>query len=246
MSGSTRMIRGVNKQWAEEKLATYLDMCQEVKNAVPPGRHWSDRANHFNNQAELMLGTVARIVRELDPSNGEELRPPKYGTGNETEFRVRRALGMLRDAEETDRHMAPDAPQLVADQLHPRVWSAASTIWDTGEYRVAVAQASLALSTHIKALAGSRLTDGKLMADVLSPEQPKTGQVRLHFPGDSEDETWRSRQRGLHMLAQGAYAGIRNVLAHEDETLREHAALECLAVLSVVARWVDETAAVRG
>ncbi|MGB3686591.1 MAG: TIGR02391 family protein [Ornithinimicrobium sp.] len=236
----------MNKQWAEEKLKTYLDMCQEVKDAVPPGDSWNDRASYFNHQAELMLGTVTRIVRELDPADMEELRPPSYGMSNDTEFRVRRALGILRDSEEIDRQMAPDAPELVADQLHPRVWSGASTIWDTGEYRLAVAQAALALSTHIKARAGSKLTDGKLVADALSPEQPKPGLVRLQFPGDRDDETWRSRQRGLHMLAQGAYAGIRNVSTHEDEPLLEHAALEYLAVLSVIARWVEETEAVRG
>ncbi len=77
--------------------------------------------------------------------------------GNDTESRVRRALGTLRDLEEVERQMAPDAPGLVANQLHPRVWSAASAIWDTGEYRVAVSQAALALSMHIKARSESKL-----------------------------------------------------------------------------------------
>ncbi len=48
------------------------------------------------------------------------------------------------------------------------------------------------------------------------------------------------------MLAQGAYSGIRNVSIHHEEVLPEHAALEYLAVLSVVARWVDETECVTG
>jgi hypothetical protein len=86
---------------------------------------------------------------------------------------------------------------------------------------VAVAQAALALSLHIRTRSDSKLTDGKLVADVLSPEPPKAGFVRLQFPGDRTDETWRSRQRGLHMLAQGAYAGIRNVSAHADEPFSE-------------------------
>lgn len=43
------------------------------------------------------------------------------------------------------------------------------------------------------------------------------------------------------MLAQGAYSGIRNVSAHEAEPWDEQDALEYLAVLSVIARWVDQT-----
>ena len=159
-------------------------------------------------------------------------------------------------SEDLDPYPGTDAPttatplfvksRITADRLHPRVWTAASAIWDTGEYRVAVARAALSLSMHIKARAESKLADGKLVSEVLSPDPPKIGATRLQFPGDKDDETWRSRQRGLHMLAQGAYAGIRNVSAHEDEPLEEHAALEYLAVFSVIARWVDETEPMQG
>ena len=46
-----------------------------------------------------------------------------------------------------------------------------------------------------------------------------------------------SRQLGLQLLAQGAYAGIRNVAAHADTPWAEYEAIEELAVLSVIARW---------
>jgi hypothetical protein len=52
---------------------------------------------------------------------------------------------------------------------------------------------------------------------------------------------WRSRQEGLHLTAQGAFAGIRNVAVHSHEEWSEQYALEVLAVLSVVARWTDQT-----
>jgi hypothetical protein len=40
----------------------------------------------------------------------------------------------------------------------------------------------------------------------------------------------------------GAYAGIRNVAAHSHQPgWSDQQALEYLAVLSVVARWTDET-----
>jgi Protein of unknown function (Hypoth_ymh) len=42
-------------------------------------------------------------------------------------------------------------------------------------------------------------------------------------------------------LGAGAHAGIRNVAAHANTPWAEHEAIEYLAVLSVIARWVEET-----
>lgn len=61
------------------------------------------------------------------------------------------------------------------------------------------------------------------------------------MPGNKSGEMWKSRQEGLHLVAQGAFAGIRNVATHEHAEWSEQVALEHLAVLSVVARWTDET-----
>jgi uncharacterized protein (TIGR02391 family) len=138
-------------------------------------------------------------------------------------------------------NLAPDAPSLIADQFHPHVWAPALALWDTGQYRVAVGQATISLSAHIGKKAGSSLTERKLVAQVFSPADPRPDLVRLHLPGDKSSDTWRSRQEGLHLLAQGAFAGIRNVAAHTDHDWSEQVALEHLAVLSVVARWSDET-----
>jgi hypothetical protein len=53
---------------------------------------------------------------------------------------------------------------------------------------------------------------------------------------NSGSRTWRSRQEGLHLLAQRAFAGIRNVATNTGDEWPEQVALEHLAVLSVVAR----------
>ncbi|QAY60464.1 hypothetical protein ET475_11010 [Microbacterium protaetiae] len=230
-------------EWAISKLKRYLNLCRAVKAAVPPGEYWSDRASPINDDAELMLSTVQRVLFQVDPANTNPLLPPNY-SDSDTELRVRRALGALQDIEETNEHLAPEAPEFVADRLHPRVWGAAAVIWDTGEYRIAVGQAALALAMHLKARSKSKLSDRKLVQDVFSLDPPKPGGVRLQFPGERDDESWRSRQSGLHLLAQGTFAGIRNIAAHEDEPWPEQVALEFLAVLSVVARWSDETEAV--
>jgi hypothetical protein len=63
--------------------------------------------------------------------------------------------------------------------------------------------------------------------------------VRLHLPGDKASRDWKSCQEGLHLLAQGAFAGIRNPATHSGDEWTEQEVLEHLAVLSVVARWSD-------
>ncbi|MCC2313475.1 TIGR02391 family protein [Cellulomonas xiejunii] len=231
--------------WAKAKLEEYLGLCRLIREAVPPGELWNDSARTLNEQAVLMLTTVEKILHKVDPADATELLPPSYSSGG-GEVRVRRALGALRDQADLDAHMAASGPEMPADELHPFVWAPAATIWDTGEFRAAVGQAALALETRIKARAKSRLTGKKLMQDVFSSEAPKPGTTRLQLPGDRDDETWRSRQQGLHQLAQGAYSGIRNVAAHDEQPLSEQVALEYLAVLSVVARWSEEAEPVVG
>ena len=54
--------------------------------------------------------------------------------------------------------------------------------------------------------------------------------------------TYRSMQRGARALAEGIYAGIRNPFNHESpHDIDEQVALEYLAALSILARWVDES-----
>jgi hypothetical protein len=109
-------------------------------------------------------------------------------------------------------------------------------------YREAVEQAVISLSAHIATKAGSSLTERDLVKMVFSMSEPtERPQVRLHFPGDRAAKTWKSRQEGLHLLAQGVFAGIRNIAAHTTDEWSEQVGLEHLAVLSVVARWADET-----
>lgn len=58
---------------------------------------------------------------------------------------------------------------------------------------------------------------------------------------DDGGDTFRSVHRGAAAFAEGCYTGIRHPNGHEDglPELPEHEALEQLAALSVLARWVD-------
>lgn len=75
-----------------------------------------------------------------------------------------------------------------------------------------------------------------------SLDEAKLGKSRLRRMPPEDSDAYRSLQRGAMTLAEGIFAGIRNPLSHEaDQELSEQVALEYLAALSVLARWVDES-----
>ena len=187
-----------------------------------------------------------RFERSSNASTRPLPRLPSIAGASGSQHAVQEGLGILRDQDEWAANLAPDAPSLIADQFHPYVWAAASALWDTGQYRVAVGQEAVSLSAHIAKKAASPLSERELVSQVFSPGGPGPGQVRLHLAGDKSSKTWKSRQDGLHLLAQGAFAGIRNVATHTNDEWPEQVALEHLAVLSVVARWADETEVIPG
>jgi uncharacterized protein (TIGR02391 family) len=137
--------------------------------------------------------------------------------------------------------LAPDAPALPADQLHPWVWGAAHTLWKSEHYRAAVDAAATAINAHTQNKVGRRdIADTDLMNQVFT-EKPKAGQKYLQLPGDPNDQTLKSRNRALRPFGEGCFAGIRNPAAHEHgPDWDEQKALEQLAALSVLARWIDE------
>lgn len=202
--------------------------------------NYTEQVRALSRQATRAEPTVVQILKQLEPALSVDFVGAGYDTSNGVE-RCTKALGMLDDREEWAVRLAPDSPSLQAHQMHPVMWQAASPIWVTGEFKLAVQQAAVALSAHIRFKSGSHLTERELAQQVFSPEPPKVGQSRLHFVGDPRDKTWQSRQQGLHLMAQGAFAGIRNVAVHDEAQWGEHEALEHLAVLSVLARWTDET-----
>jgi hypothetical protein len=237
----------MNRDWMRERLEDYKILCDayDLEDQRSRGVQ-TPRKRELTSEFNAVIPTVREIVKRLDLELVENITVPMYTSGtSHARQAAEQALGILRDQDEWKANLAPDAPSLVADQFHPNVWKAASAIWDTGQYRVAVQQSAVSLSAHIAAKAVSSLTERALVKQVFSPEEPRNGQQRLHMPGDKTSQTWKSRQEGLHLMAQGAFAGIRNVATHTGDEWPEQVALEHLAVLSVVARWTDETELVK-
>lgn len=232
-----------------DRLESFKALCEEydLEGRKVHYAEYTDKHRALNDEMSSQMATVREILKRLDPALAGQVELPTDTEGASGSLRaVQQGLGILRDRDEWAANLAPDAPSVIADQFHPRVWSAASALWDTGQYRVAVGRAAVSLSEHIARKAASPLSERALVAQVFSPGEPGPGQVRLHFAGDKSNKTWKSRQEGLHLIAQGAFAGIRNVATHTGDEWPEKVALEHLAVLSVVARWVDETEVIPG
>jgi uncharacterized protein (TIGR02391 family) len=228
------------------RLERFLDLCERYDTHQREiGYQFDEQARALNDEIVTEVPTVKAIVTKVDPTLADEITPPSnLGGATGATSATRQALGIIRDKDELAAMLAPDAPSLVADRMHHWVWAAAASFWEAGQHAVAVEQGAKSLTAFIQQESGSHSADREMAADVFSPK-PAAGRLRLWLTGDRDTDTWRSRQDGLHLLAMGAYAGIRNVAAHAVEPgWSEQEALEYLAVLSVVARWADETEAV--
>jgi hypothetical protein len=151
------------------------------------------------------------------------------------------ALGRLRTEAETRAGLGPSAPVMTADGLHPIIWEAASRRWESSHYSDAVQRAATALSGLVKNLTGRyELGDVDLMAQAFSASPPQAGKPRLRWPGNDSDLTVKAMRGGILSLAQGVFSAIRNPATHSTEELPEQEALEQLATLSMLARWIDQ------
>ena len=87
------------------------------------------------------------------------------------------------------------------------------------------------------------LSDVKLAREAFSEKDPKEGQSRLRFPAITDEQTQESMRQGVMSFGAGCFQAIRNPVGHlpnEENELTEQEALERLAALSLLARWIDE------
>ena len=161
---------------------------------------------------------------------------------------VERLIGILENRARRNEIFNPAGPSLSAPQLHSWVWNAATDLWGDGHYREAVQAAATAVErqTKLKIDRGD-LSGAKLYAEAFGL-QTKPGTRRLRFPhleAETSDgqttQDWNSAHDGAASFGRGCSLGIRNVVSHNIEALTEQVALEHLAALSVLARWVDTT-----
>lgn len=187
-------------------------------------------------------GTVKEILKLLDPELAGFDFEAAYGGEDNARAAVQRGLGILDDRDEWAIKLAPESPVLPANQFHPWIWDAARSLWETSHYRQAVQVAATALNARTQDKLGRRdLSDTKLMQAVFGTA-PKSGTAHLVIDTTGlADETAKGMQAGMTSYAVGCFLAIRNPATHEDGLdWDQQVALEYLAALSVLARWIDK------
>lgn len=132
-------------------------------------------------------------------------------------------------------------PTIGAEAMHPLVWGAARRLWRDGHFRQAVAAASDAVVTNVKSLTGRNdVPETALWQETFAVAEPSTRKPRLRWPGPPEDQDVKTMNNGLRQYAPGVQMTIRNPASHGVHDMAEQEALERLAAISLLARWVDE------
>lgn len=193
-------------------------------------------------QAQIVEKVFDRVVPNWRTDISGKMANNRWARHREAAIRAREELVRKQEVEE---NLGENAPELSAAELHAWVWDGAKSLWQSGHYREAVEGAIKKLNAETQNKVGRRdLSETKLFQESFSTDAPKAGKARLRRMKDDGSDTFRSVQRGAMALAEGVFAGIRNPLSHEaDQELSEQEALEYLAALSVLARWVDASEA---
>lgn len=153
---------------------------------------------------------------------------------------VRYARGVLDTQEETAARLGTSAPLMAADGLHPIAWGAAAGLWSDGHFGHAVQRAATFLNAHVQdRLDRHDVSDAALMQQAFSPNVAEAGKPRLRWAGADDDLTVKAMRAGILNFSQGCFMAIRNPATHGTDDLPRQVALEHLAVLSTLARWID-------
>jgi len=217
-------------------------------------RHGNEAARDDDSARQLtelepLIEQIAASV-ESDPKRH---RPPGHGVytagmlswSNRVRW-VARLIGILENRARHTDIFAAAGPQLAASQLHPWVWNAAVDLWDDGHYREAVQRAATSIEEHTRLILDLASPSAADLYMTAFKTDANRGERRLRFRDLQEKTTdgqttanWRSAHDGAAHFGRGCAQAIRNLASHRTDDLEEQVALEYLASLSVLARWID-------
>lgn len=193
-----------------DKLTRYRDVLEDSIQFEDSARNALDEERRV--ALRRMEPTVKEIVRTLDNSLAE-FSFDLMGGNSTLGARSTEAPGLspiTMSERSTSRRTV-----IRADSLHPWMWDASRTFWESRHYRAAVQTAASAINDQCQNNVGPRdVADNDLMNQVFT-ERPKAGQAFLRLPGDESDQTIASRNRALRPYAEGCFAGIRNPSTHQ-------------------------------
>lgn len=234
-------MKGINVEWAIQEIDKLIHMSDQVSysGANIIGTRTRMKSQEIAEQAEVVERILSRVIPDWDSS----VPIQEYERWGQLREAASRAKAVLLRERELHENLGDNAPHISASEFHPWIWSGAESLWRSGHYREAVEGAIRKLNAETQNKLGRKdISETDLFNQAFSEQSASENTPRLHRMTDDGSKTFKSVQRGARMFAEGAFAGIRNPLAHESEhDMTEQVALEYLAALSVLSRWVDES-----
>lgn len=160
---------------------------------------------------------------------------------------VQRAVAILGAARTELDVNQPTTPTVDVAALHPWVAGMAATLWSGGHHRQAVEEAARSIEVQLRAKLGlASGTGAPLVTAAFSPKDARPDDPRLRFREFPQgSDSWTNAHEGAMAFGRGCMMRIRNLYSHGHEP-SEQEALEALAALSLVARWIDASELDRG
>lgn len=245
--------------WAITRLTTFIDASQAVHVPPPTGvfSTGSYKTRLPDDEVVRHWAVVERILTRYLPDWQARIQPPDDYRRSGYRWRDQREAAVLCPAAiqseaEVQQHLGDAGPVMTAAELHPWVWEAARPAWEAGLYEDAVDAAARNLNSRLRAKVGRKdIGEADLVAQVFSykPGDEANPRLRLPLTADVAAKTVSSLYGGIIGFGRGLFQAVRNPLAHEAPGamgLIEQEALESLAALSLLARWIDRSTVHRG
>lgn len=229
------MLVLMNSEWALGELRQFLAL---LAYRDGPGLY---AATYVGTDDEITAqkAVVERIWTKVIGSNSGSPVVPNDRYRRDREWAITCLETIKRDAEIRE-NLGEDAPDLNAGKMHAWVWEGAQSLWASGHFSEAVEGAAKKLNAETQNKVGRRdVSETDLFNQSFGDDTPQADRPRLRLPDDDDGKTSKSIRRGIRAFAEGSFAAIRNPAAHDGTELSETEALEQLAALSILARWVD-------
>lgn len=232
------MIPDINFEWAQIELQKFVSLTDRVSYASPSIVGTQTRGSDIDIAAQAHI--VEQIFARVLPTWRTDI--PVSKDWKQHRQAAARSIAVIERHEEIAKNLGSDAPQISAADLHPWVWSGAASLWASGHFRSAVEDAAKKVNAETQNKVGRRdVSETDLFKQSFSLDPAKAGKPRLRRIPNDGSNTYKSMQRGVMAMAEGIFAGIRNPFGHSEPLeIERQVALEYLAALSVLARWVDE------
>ena len=229
--------------WALDELRKFETMT--VMTNASGGGLITTRSKTANSDSEVASAApiVEQILDRVIPNWRRDVPLRDSNRWTRHPEATQRAMTLLEREAELRERLGDRAPIIDASQLHSWVWDGARSMWQSGHYSQGVVDALKKVNAEAQNKSGRHdIGESDLFKQLFTIDSPKPGAPRLRLMPDDGSATFKNVHRGAWALAEGLFAGVRNVLSHTvlESEKDEQRAVEQLAAVSVLARWVDE------